>query len=745
MAPPGKCVVFTSVLFSLISTILSDFPFRNTSLPWNKRVEDLVGRLKLEEIVLQMSRGGRYSNGPAPPIDRLNIGPYSWNTECLRGDLSAGPATSFPQAFGLAATFDAVLIKQIANATAYEVRAKYNNYTKHKEYGDHKGLSCFSPVINIARHPLWGRIQETYGEDPYLSGTLAASFVTGLQGNHPRYVTANAGCKHFDAYAGPENIPSSRSTFDAKVSDRDLRMTFLPAFHECIQAGTYSLMCSYNSINGVPACANKKLLTDILRTEWNFTGYVISDQSAVEKVYDAHHYTKDMLDTAIACVNSGLNLELSSNLTDNVMMQTTKAVKQGNVTMKTVKARVSPLFYTRMRLGEFDPPEMNPYSKLDLSIIQSQEHQELSLKAAAKSFVLLKNENRFLPLKEKIDKLAVVGPFGDNPIEIYGSKSPDVSNLTVTPRYGLSKIARLATTFASGCLSPACTEYDPKSTKQAIDRVDMVVVCLGTGNEVENEAHDRSELTLPGQQLRLLQDAVTFAADKPVILLLFNAGPLDITWAVSNPAIPVIVECFFPAQTTGTALYHLFVNSPGSNPGGRLPITWPKSMSQVPPMEDYTMEGRTYRYFNGDPLFPFGYGLSYTTFHYSDLLITPSTPIKPCSSINIDVFLENTGDVTGDEVTQFYLSWKNASIPVPKWQLVGVSRTQLQSKTFANIAIIVPPRLMAVYTNKWVIEPGVYTVYAGGQQPHQSTKVPSNVLRGHFTVDGHTTPLSQCQ
>ncbi|XP_070543010.1 uncharacterized protein [Ptychodera flava] len=743
MAPSSlKGVLLASVCVCSILSVRSDFPFRNTSLPWDERVDDLVKRLTMDEIILQMARGGTAGNGPAPPIDRLGIGPYSWNTECLHGDSRAGLATSFPQSIGLAAAFDAGLVGEVANATAFEVRAKYNDFVKHKKYGDHKGLSCFSPVINIARHPLWGRNQETYGEDPFLTGALATTYVTGLQGSHPRYITANAGCKHFDVYAGPEDVPVSRFSFDAKVSERDWRMTFLPAFHECVKAGTYSLMCSYNSINGIPACANKKLLTDILRKEWKFTGYVISDESAVERTYQDHHYTKNMLETAIATVNSGLNLELSHALANNTFMRISEAVQQGSITMDTLIERVKPLFYTRMRLGEFDPAKMNPYAQLDLSILENPRHQEIALRSAEKTFVLLKNDKNYLPLGGKVDTLAVVGPFADSAEDLYGTYAPDVSNLTVTPRVGLSQLAS-STKYASGCLSTRCLKYDSKTIEEAVTGADLVVACIGTGGDVESEGNDRTNISLPGQQLRLLQDTVKFANGKPVIVLLFNAGPLDVSWAVNNDAVPVIVACFFPAQSTGTALYNMFVNKPGANPAGRLPMTWPKSMEQVPPMVDYTMEGRTYRYFSGDPLYPFGYGLSYTTFQYSNLKVNPSS-VEPCSEVMVSVNIQNTGSVAGDEVSQLYLSWNDATIEVPKWQLVAFNRTEIQSSKSIIVSFTISPRAMALYTDSWVIEPGTYTVYVGGQQPNQATKATSNVLKGQLHVTGAVTPLSQC-
>ncbi|XP_046554126.1 probable beta-D-xylosidase 7, partial [Haliotis rubra] len=348
------------VLVYVLTACHGDFPFRNTSLSWDERVEDLVGRLTVEEIMYQMTKGGTSpGNGPTPPIARLGIGPYSWNTECLRGDVEAGNATSFPQSLGLAAAWDPEVVFKVAEATSEEVRGKYNDFVKNKQYGTHKGISCFSPVINIMRDPRWGRNEETYGEDPYLTGQYAAHFVWGLQGDHPRYVRANAGCKHFDVYAGPEDIPVSRMSFNAN-------------------------------------------------------GYVVSDQGAIENIIGSHHYFNNTVDTVAACVNAGCNLELTSRA-DAVYLSMNRevfvlqrgkclfsvdAIKQGKLTEELVRERVKKLFYTRMRLGEFDPPSMNPYSTYDLSYVETKAHRDLAVWAATRTFVLLKNDGNFLPLKQ---------------------------------------------------------------------------------------------------------------------------------------------------------------------------------------------------------------------------------------------------------------------------------------------------------------------------------------------------------
>ncbi|XP_060114154.1 uncharacterized protein LOC132586188 [Heteronotia binoei] len=744
-------MVLISVAALLLLAGLSrgkDFPFKDPTLPWEKRVDDLVNRLTLEEMVLQMSRGGSKNNGPAPPIERLGIGPYSWITECLHGDgLAPGWATAFPQALGLAASFSPELIHRVANATATEVRAKHNHFVSLGYYGDHTGLSCFSPVLNIMRHPLWGRNQETYGEDPFLTSQLAVAFVTGLQGNHPRYVKASAGCKHFDVHGGPENIPVSRLHFNAKVAERDWRMTFLPQFEACARAGTFSFMCSYNRINGIPACANKKLLTDILRKEWGFNGYVVSDEGAVELIMFGHLYTTSFLETAIVSVNAGCNLEVSYGLRNNVFTHIAKAVAKGNISLETIKDRIRPLFLTRMRLGEFDPPAMNPYNALGLKDVQTKAHHQLAVDAAIQSFVLLKNNHGTLPLNAKEifgKKVAVVGPFADNQMILFGDYAPVPEPQYIhTPRKGLAMISAHVN-FAAGCAFPICDHYSLAEVKSAVEGADIVVVCLGTGIDLEMEANDRTDLALPGHQLQLLQDAVALANGRPVILLLFNACPLDISWAKSHDGVSAILACFFPAQATGLAIAKVLVGAEGASPAGRLPATWPAGMHQVPPIENYTMAGRTYRYYGDEaPLYPFGYGLSFTTFRYSDL-VTGADVVPVCSNLSVSVVVENVGTRDGSEVVQLYLRWGNASIPVPRWQLVGFRRVAVPVGHAVKVPFQLSYQQRAVWLGEWLVEPGSFTLFAGGQQPFQETHAPSNILQAGFAVTGRAQGTSQC-
>ncbi|KAJ6655616.1 hypothetical protein lerEdw1_004968 [Lerista edwardsae] len=699
-----------------------DFPFRDPSLSWEERLDDLMGRLTLEEMVLQMARGGARNNGPAPSIERLGIGPFTWNTECLRGDVEAyGWATSYPQALGLAASFSPELIHRVANATATEVRAKHNIFATLGDYRDHTGLTCFSPVLNIMRHPLWGRNQ-------VLLTRLAR------RGRYGWQLKGEGG----SIAGGSDSLGSLW-----QVEERDWRMTFLPQFEACARAGTFSFMCSYNRINGVPACANKKLLTDILRGEWGFQGYVVSDEGAVELIMAGHHYTHDFLETAIASVNAGCNLELSYGITRNVFMNIGKAVAMGNISLETVRARVRPLFRTRMRLGEFDPPTMNPYNLLGPANVQTEAHRQLALEAAVRSFVLLKNQRGTLPLKAPGKGFAVVGPFADNPSLLFGDYAPIPDPQYIyTPRRGLETIS--AVRFAAGCTFPRCDRYAPDEVKAAVQAADVVVVCLGTGIDLETEAVDRSDLALPGHQLELLQDAVAWAAGRPVILLLFNAGPLDVSWAKGNESVGAILTCFFPAQAAGLAIAKVLLGAEGTNPAGRLPATWPAGMHQVPPMENYTMVGRTYRYFGDEaPLYPFGYGLSFTSFRYSSLK-TDSDVIPICGNLSVSVVVENVGSREGEEVVQLYLGWGSSSVPVPRWQLVGFRRVPVPVNRPVKVLFQVSYKQRAVWAGKWLLEPGVFTLFAGGQQPFQETHVPSNVLQADFVVSGRPRGSQQC-
>nr|KAG5694882.1 hypothetical protein BaRGS_029499 [Batillaria attramentaria] len=555
------------------------------------------------------------------------------------------------------AWFDRVTVEPRRNLTVpFEVEARSMALWMN-------GGCCFSPVINIMRDPRWGRNQETYGEDPYMSGIYAANFIRGLQGNDTRY-----------------------------VSEFDWRMTFLPAFKRCVEAGTYNLMCSYNRINGVPSCANKELLTDILRNEWNFTGYVISDGGAVENIITKHHYFNNSVDTVAACLNAGCSIELDPRATSPVFLSLVDAVKQGKVTEARVREMITPMFYTRMRLGEFDPPEMNPYSRLSTADVETDDHKALAVEAAIKSFVLLKNDGTLplqLPMNEShFQSIGVVGPMANTTREIMGDYSPrPPTKEIVTPLEGLSQLA-YGVQYAAGCDDTHCMKYNRTAVIGALKYNQVNFVVLGTGPQ-----------------------------DVPIVLLLLNAGPLNISFADQDPRVSAIIECFFPAQAAGTAL------------------------ARIPPMVNYSMEGRTYRYTDpssAPPLYPFGYGLSYTKFHYT-ATITADT-IKAGEPLKGEVTVANTGQtgMPADEVIQVYIRWMDDTLPAPRLQLAWFDRVTVPP---GNEGVVIPftveARTMALWINGgWNITPGLMEVYVGGQQPFQKRTAPSNVVTMQFTITG---------
>ena len=688
------------------------FPFRNVSLPWSERVDDLVSRLTIDEIIDQMAYGGGWNEGVTPPIPRLNILPYSWGTECLRGDIGEN-STGFPQAINLAATWNKHLVKAVANATAYEVHAHYNVYSKAGIYGVHRGLSCFSPVINIMRHPLWGRNQETYGECPYLSGTFAIYFVQGLQGpSDARYLNTNAGCKHFDVHNGPENIPESRFSFDARVSEYDWRSTFLPAFHACVNAGSYGIMCSYNAINGVPACANEYLLTEVLRKGMNFTGYVVSDDDALVGIRTGHHYVNTDEESAVVAARAGVNLELADSPGATMFELLHQASRDGKIDNQTLIERVKPLIYTRMRLGEFDPEEMNPYTKITTDVIQCESHQILARHATLQSFVLLKNEQNFLPIQNpgQYRNVLFLGPMSNNPVQQYGDYSPVVDPFYVTTPLSSLQDSFTKTSYYQACADGTrCSNYNQSATIDYLktNAFDFIILSVGTGQDIEGEANDRDSMDLHGGQSQLLADTIATIdpTQTKILLLIVSGSPVDIRLAQQSDRIQSIIQLGFAAQELGEAL-KLAIIGQGLSKFGRLPYTWPKQLSDLPgDLTLYDMKrGFTYRYSTVEPLYPFGFGLSYSSFAYDGLQFSRPT-IKPGDNLTIYFNVRNTGERVSDEVVQIYLTLhlKNAS-------LANVSRAQLVD--FERLSDINPEEIILYQT---VIRPEQMAVYIDGQ------------------------------
>jgi len=712
--------------------------YQDVTLPLEIRVADLVARLTLEEKVSQMVHA-------APAIERLGIPQYNWWNECLHGVARAGIATVFPQAIGLAATWNVDLVHCIAVAISDEARVKHHEAVRQGVRDIYKGLTFWSPNINIFRDPRWGRGQETYGEDPYLTARLGVAFVRGLQGDDARYLKLVATPKHFAVHSGPE---AERHRFDARVDERDLRETYLPAFEACVKEGqAVSIMGAYNRTNGEPCCASPTLLGKILRQEWGFDGYVVSDCWAIGDIYKHHKVVATVEEAAALAVQAGCDLNCGE-----AFGALLAAVAQGLIAEETINRAVQRLFTARFRLGLFDPPEMVPYAQIPFAVNDSPEHRALALQAARESIVLLKNQNHCLPLRQDIKSIAVIGPNADDATVLLGNYHGTPSQ-SVTPLQGLQARVSPATAvlYAPGC---DLLDEDTAGFAAAIalaKRADVVIFVGGISQQVEGEEGqregvaggrrsrgDRDDLNLPSVQEKLLQ--ALHATGKPVILVLLNGSALAVNWASEH--LPAIVEAWYPGEEGGTALAEVLFGD--YNPAGRLPVTFYKSVADLPPFEDYRMEGRTYRYFRGEPLFPFGYGLSYTTFAYSHLRLSART-IAPTETLTVSVDVQNVGQRAGDEVVQLYTSDVVASVPVPIRQLGGFTRLHLKPGEKQTVTFTLSPRQLSLIdaAGRRVIEPGEFQLAVGGRQPEPADSVEkrSAVLFGRFAVVGQVAAV----
>ena len=692
--------------------------YLDPNLPIDERVDDLVGRMTLEEKVSQTLHG-------APAIDRLGIPKYNWWNECLHGVGRAGIATVFPQAIGMAATWNEELIFEVATAISDEARAKHHEFARRGIREIYTGLTMWSPNINIFRDPRWGRGQETYGEDPYLTSQIGVSFVKGLQGDDPKYFKVMATPKHYAVHSGPE---ADRHHFDAVVDDKDLWETYLPAFEATIKEGNaQSIMGAYNRTNGEPCCGSKTLLQDILRKEWGFDGYVVSDCWAIGDFYKYHKIVDTPVEAVAMAMNNGCDLccgTLYSFLVD--------AVKEGLLKEATLDGAVKRLFKARFQLGMFDPPEMVDYAQIPYEVNDCEEHRELALKTARESMVLLKNDG-ILPLKKDIEKIAVIGPNSDNLEALLGNYNGTPSRF-VTPLEGIKgKVSPETIVYhTEGCDIMGDSKEGFDAAVELASWADIAVVVLGITGRIEGEegaGGDREDIGLMGVQEDLLK--AVHATGTPVVLVLLSGSAVAINWAEEN--VPAILAAWYPGQDGGIAIADVLFGD--YNPAGRLPVTFYKSLDQLPPFEDYRMANRTYRYFQDEPLYPFGYGLSYTTFKYKDLRLTPGS-IQAGENIQVQVTVENTGELPGDEVVQLYLTDLEASVPVPLRSLQGFERIHLTPGEEKTVSFTLTPYQMALvdYNGQRVVEPGRFLVVVGGKQP--DSKGNGEVVSGEFTVQG---------
>ena len=836
----------------------NSFPFLNPSLSVEERVNDLVGRMTLEEKISQMSNG-------APAIERLGVPEYNWWNEGLHGVARAGLATVYPQAIGLGATWDEEMMFRVSTAISDEARAKHHNFVRKGKRSLYQGLTLWSPNINIFRDPRWGRGQETYGEDPFLTGRLAVQFVKGLQGDDPNYFKTIATVKHFAVHSGPE---PERHSFDAVVGQRDFLETYLPQFEMGIkEGGAYSIMCAYNRLNGEPCCGSDKLLTDLLRKDWNFKGFVVSDCDAIEDIYQHHKIVVTPEEAAALAVKSGCDLSCGK-----VYKSLKEAVEKKIISEEEIDVAVKRLFTARFRLGMFDSSEQVKYANIPYEVVDSKEHKELALEAARKSIVLLENKNNFLPLKkENLKTVAVIGPNADQWLMLLGNyngvpssavtpfkgiqeklgnqtkvlyaqgselaagmpmfytipssllftpeSKPGVSaeyfntnDLSASPlfssiesnldanwfdkapredmdddnfsvRWTTDLVPDQSGVFQLGFISTCNTklylndslvartvyhfrdEYgDPRLRKsnplnleqgkryrlrvEAVEsyadaqvqlvwaapkpelknqvleiarQADVVVMCMGLTARMEGEemdividgfrGGDRTKLDLPKVQQDLIKSV--HALGKPIVLVLLNGSALAINWEKEN--IPAIIEAWYPGQAAGQAIADVLFGD--YNPGGKLPVTFYTSENDLPAFDDYNLTKQTYRYFKGKPLYPFGYGLSYTTFAYENLNSTETHKVGDSIKVSVDV--RNRGKMAGDEVVQLYVSNKSATVPVPIRSLKGFKRIHLQPGEIKSVEFVLPPDAFSIIDdqNKRVVLPGEFELFVGGSQP----------------------------
>jgi beta-glucosidase len=849
--------------------------YLNTALPAEQRARDLVRRMTVEEKVTQFVNQAR-------AIPRLGVPAYDWWSEALHG-VAANGTTEFPEPIALAATFDTNAIHRMAIAIGTEARIKHVQALRDGHSNIFEGLDFWAPNINIFRDPRWGRGQETYGEDPFLTAKLGVAFVTGMQGNDPHYYRVISTPKHFAVHSGPE---PTRHTADVTVSKHDELDTYLPAFRATVvEGGAGSVMCAYNSINGEPACANEFLLQDQLRGKWGFRGYVVSDCEAIINIYRDHHFTATQAEGSALALRRGMDnecVDFVSKVHDNHDYKPyLDAYRQGILKEDEIDTALVRLFTARMKLGMFDPPGLVPYSKIDEKELDSKEHRAMARALANEAMVLLKNDG-MLPLRNGITRIAVVGPLADQTRYLLG-------NYTGTPTRSVSVLDGLKAEFPAaqitfvagtaflrdegelvpasvltdaqgrlglnaefssgemfaekgpvlatrhmsaldlkdadmpqeaagrlpllvewvGSLEPRETgefslgvsaegtfaslwvdgkqiaqefvmdqpglhskvghihleqgrkvsirvvysrnkpgpvqarliwsKYDPRPDPAAVAaarNADVVVAVLGITSELEGEemsvseegfkGGDRTNLELPKPEQALLEAVV--GVGKPVVLVLANGSALSVNWA--NEHVNAILESWYGGEEGGAAVAETL--SGKNNPAGRLPVTFYTGVEQLPPFEDYSMQGRTYRYFAGKPLYPFGFGLSYTGFSYSGLML-PTRPITAGQPLRVAVTVTNTGQREGDEVAQLYLSFpKNLGAPLRA--LRAFQRVHLTPGESKLVQFELRPRDLSLVSvdGRILIAEGRYSVSIGGGQPETGAAS----IAGTFRVSG---------
>lgn len=691
--------------FAQLKAQTPTYPFQNPSLSFDQRVTDLVSRLTLQEKIKLMQN-------QATGIPRLDIPAYNWWNECLHGVARDGVATVFPQAIGMAATWNTALIQREADVISTEARAKHQEHVRKGEFGIYQGLTFWTPNINIFRDPRWGRGQETYGEDPFLTSRIGISFVKGLQGNDPKYFKAIATAKHFAVHSGPESL---RHSFDATCSKQDFNETYLSAFEALVKEGkVYSLMGAYNRLYGKPCCANDFLLTDVLRKKWGFEGYVVSDCGAIDDIYRGHKVAPSAKEASALAVLAGCDLTCGTEY--NALES---ALADRLISIKDIDVSVKRLFLAQFKLGMFDPASMVSYARIPYSENNSPEHNKLALEVAHQSMVLLKN-NGVLPLSSKYKKIAVIGPNADDTEVLLGNYNGDPTN-PVSVLQGLRNKAGkgIEIIYEKGMKSCTETGENERSAIAAAKKADAVIFVGGISPRLEGEempvkiegfaGGDRTNINLPKEQEALLQSLK--ATGKPVILVLLSGSALAVNW--ENQNLPAILQAWYPGQQGGNAVANVLFGK--YNPAGRLPVTFYKSVEDLPGFEDYSMKGRTYKYFEGKVLYPFGYGLSYSTFKYNTAKINDPS-VKAGQPTFVEVSITNKSNITGDEVVQVYAASKSVKAFRPLKALVGFSRVTIPAGKTITVKVPVNQFSMRQFDESkddFTVYPGTYELMIG--------------------------------
>jgi beta-glucosidase len=733
---PGLTAVLLVFVVALAASgcVAADTPlWLNPDKPIPDRVKDLLGRMTVEQRADQITE-------TVKPVPSIGLPGYDYWNECLHGVARAGVATVFPQAIGMASTWDTALVHQEADVIATEARAKHREYVEshNGNCAQFYGLNFWTPNINIFRDPRWGRGQETYGEDPFLTGRLAVSFITGLQGDDPHYVKAMACAKHFAVHSGPEAL---RHEFNASPSERDLYETYLPQFEMAVREGHVgAVMGAYNAVDGVPCCADPFLLTEILRQRWGFDGHVVSDCGAIGDIFKNHGFVKTDYEAATVSLKAGCDLGCWGDPAAIV-----EAYKRGMVSEEDITRAAERVLTARFRLGMFDPPERVPYAQIPISANDTPEHHQLSLRVARESIVVLKNDG-VLPLdRSRVKKIAVMGlnATGESGLWVLVGNYNGTPSQVVTI---LDGIATVAGTNVQVGYTPACSLVVPYGDANAAMRseamsnaiaaakeADVVIYVGGLSPLLENEERpvpydgfdngDRTRIELPDVQTQALK--ALKEAGKPVIFVECSGSAVAMPWEAEN--LPAIVQAWYPGQEGGTAVAEVLFGD--VNPAGRLPVTFYRSTDDLPSFTDYSMTNRTYRYFNGKPLFAFGHGLSYTTFDYKSVHCDRTEAVSN-DTVHVSLEVANTGARDGDEVVQVYFRHVDSKVPQAREALCGFSRVTVARGKSAPVDIQVPIKQFRYWDTtrkEYVVEPGKYEILVGGASDDIRNRIPLTV------------------